>query len=135
MAGALRKVLVVDDEPDAVEFVTEILIDLEGYSVISAEDGVKGLEKARAEEPDLIILDVQMPRKDGFAVFSDLKKDPATKDIPVIMLTGVTARTGLKLSAEDMGEYWGTEPEVYVEKPIDPGELQQAVEKILGPAS
>ena len=135
MAEALKKVLVVDDEPDAVEFVTEILTDLEGYSVISAEDGIKGLEKARAEEPDLIILDIQMPKKDGFTVFSDLKRDPATKDIPVIMLTGLTARTGMKFSAEDMGEYMDVEPETYIDKPIDPGELQQAVEKILGPAS
>ena len=132
MAEATKKILVVDDEPDAVEFVTEILSDLEGVSVISAADGVEGLEKAKTEGPDLIVLDVQMPKKDGFSMFSDLKQDPVTKDISVIMLTGVTARMGLKFSAEDMGEYMGAEPEAYIEKPIDPGALLQAAEKILG---
>ncbi len=132
MAETTKKILVVDDEPDAVEFVTEILSDLKGVSVISAADGVEGLEKAKTEGPDLIVLDVQMPRKDGFSMFSDLKQDPVTKDIPVIMLTGVTARMGLKFSAEDMGEYMGAEPEAYIEKPIDPGALLQAAEKILG---
>ncbi|MCK5380818.1 MAG: response regulator [Candidatus Latescibacteria bacterium] len=132
MAEATKKILVVDDEPDAVEFVTEILSDLEGVSVISAADGVEGLEKAKTEGPDLIVLDVQMPKKDGFSMFSDLKQDPVTKDISVIMLTGVTARMGLKFSAEDMGEYMGAEPEAYIEKPIDPGALLQAAKKILG---
>ena len=132
MAETSKKILVVDDEPDAVEFVTEILSDLKGGSVISAADGIEGLEKAKTEGPDLIVLDVQMPRKDGFSMFSDLKQDPVTKDIPVIMLTGVTARMGLKFSAEDMGEYMGAEPEAYIEKPIDPGALLQAAEKILG---
>ena len=132
MAETSKKILVVDDEPDAVEFVTEIFSDLEGVSVISAADGVEGLEKAKTEGPDLIILDVQMPRKDGFSMFSDLKQDPVTKDIPVIMLTGVTARMGLKFSAEAMGEYMGAAPEAYIEKPIDPGALLQAAKKILG---
>lgn len=132
MAETTKRILVVDDEPDAVEFVTEILSDLEGVSVISAADGVEGLEKTKTEGPDLIILDVQMPRKDGFSMFSDLKQEKTTRDIPVIMLTGVTARMGLKFSAEDMGEFIGTEPEAYIEKPIDPAALLQAVEKILG---
>ncbi|MCD4761239.1 response regulator [bacterium] len=132
MAETTKKILVVDDEPDAVEFVTEILSHIEGVSVISSADGVEGLEKAKTEGPDLIVLDVQMPRKDGFSMFSDLKQDPVTKDIPVIMLTGVTVRMGIKFSAEDMGEYMGAEPEAYIEKPIDPGALLQATEKILG---
>ena len=115
-------ILVVDDEPSIVDVLTYNL-EKAHYRVLVARDGVEALTLAHREQPDLIILDIQMPKRDGFAVFSDLKKDPATRDIPVIMLTGVTARTGLKFSAEDMGEYLGTEPEAYVE--MHPDDAQQ----------
>jgi CheY-like chemotaxis protein len=129
MAG--RKILIVDDEASCVEFVKAILEE-DGTQVVSAEDGDAGLKAAVAESPDLIILDVQMPKKDGFAVFMDLKKDEATKSIPVVMLTGIADKTGLRFSKEEMGEFMGDEPQVYVEKPVDPEALKAAVEKALG---
>ena len=126
-----RRILVVDDEPDAVEFVKAVLAEA-GYEIISASNGVEGLQKARDGEPDLVILDVQMPEKDGFATFDDMRKDPALKAIPVVMLTGVGERTGLKFSAADMGDYFGEQPDAYIEKPIDPQLLVEAVQKALG---
>ena len=126
-----RRVLVVDDEPDAVEFVKTVLEEA-GCEVLSASNGVEGLQRAREESPDLVILDVQMPEKDGFSTFDDMKKDPELKAIPVIMLTGVGEKTGLKFSATDMGDFFGEEPDAYIEKPIDPQLLEETVREMLG---
>jgi CheY-like chemotaxis protein len=128
--AAAGKVLVVDDEPDAVEFVTVALEEV-GYEVISAADGIEGLRVALEEKPDLVILDVQMPGKDGFAVYDEMRRSPELADTPVVMLTGVGERTGIRFSAEAMKEYFGREPDAYIEKPIDPRQLQETVQGLL----
>jgi len=130
MAEAGKTVLVVDDEADARMFVRTVVEEL-GHTVIEAEDGQKGVEAAKAQSPDLIVMDVQMPNLDGYAAFSALRKDEATKGIPVIMLTAVTARTGVDIDAKDMGEYLGSEPEAYVDKPIEPSVLSETVIRLL----
>lgn len=127
-----RTVLIVDDEPDAVTIATSVLSDLDGVSVMSAADGEAGLQKARTEKPDLIVLDVQMPGKSGFDVFAELKEDAGTRAIPVVMLTGVADKTGMAFSKKDMGDFIGQEPDAYIEKPLDPVTLQKTVAKILG---
>ena len=125
----MRKALVVDDESDAREFVRAIL-EPDGWEVEEAENGNAGLEKAASLKPDLIVLDVQMPDKNGFDVFTELIKDPGNKDTKVIMLTGVAEKTGIKFSADDMGEYLGKEPDAYVEKPINPDAFKRVVKKV-----
>lgn len=130
MAEAAKRVLVVDDEADAREFVRTVVSDL-GHETLEAVDGQQGLAVARAKKPDLIILDVQMPKLDGYGVFSALRKDQVTRAIPVIMLTAVTARTGVDIDAEDMGEYLGSEPEAYIDKPIDPAALGETIGRLL----
>jgi len=125
--------LVVDDESDAREFV-KMILESEGWEVSEAEDGNSGLEKAGSLSPDLIVLDVQMPGKGGFDVFAELGKNPATKDIKVIMLTGIAEKTGIRFSADDMGDFIGKEPDAYVEKPIDPETFKRIVKKVF-PAS
>ena len=127
-----KRILIVDDEPDAVEITEAMLSEIEGITTMSANDGASGLAKAQESVPDLIILDVQMPGKSGFDVFPELKKGEKTKDIPVIMLTGVGEKTGLGFSARHMEEYLGTEPEAYIEKPVDAETLQKTVKKLLG---
>ena len=131
MADA-KTVLIVDDEQDAVEFVQAVLSEIGGIATISANDGVSGLQKAKESTPDLIILDVQMPGKSGFDVFLDLKKETSTKNIPIIMLTGVAEKVGIRFSGKDMGDFMGEEPQVYIEKPVDPEELKSTVSKLLG---
>ncbi len=126
-----KKVLLIDDEPDAVDFAKEIIESM-GHTVVFAHDGDSGLEKMRLEKPDLVILDVQMPGKDGFQVFNIIKQDDDLKATPVIMLTGIKEKVGLGFSADDMGEYMGKKPEAYVEKPIEPGKLQAAVNEVFG---
>ena len=129
----MAKALVVDDEADAREFVRAIL-ESGDWEVEEAEDGDVALAKVAEVKPDLIVLDVQMPRKDGFAVFGELVKSPDTKDIKVIMLTGVADKMGIGFSADDMGEYLGKEPDAYVEKPIDTEAFKRVVQKVMGSA-
>jgi len=126
-----KTILVVDDEPDAVDFVTEVL-EGEGYKVISAPDGSKGLAAMRKEKPDLVVLDVQMPEMDGFEVFQEMKKDENLKSVPVIMLTGIKDKVGIGFSADEMKSYMGERPNAYIEKPIDPAKLRQTVKEVLG---
>ena len=130
MADSGRKVLIADDEVDVHAFVAAAL-EADGYQVITACDGQDALDKIRAEMPDVVILDVQMPKKDGFTVFAELRGDEATKAIPVVMLTSVTARTGIKFGADAMADYIGSEPEAYHDKPINPDALRETVSKLM----
>ncbi|MFC1485680.1 two-component system response regulator [Candidatus Latescibacterota bacterium] len=126
-----KMILIIDDEPDAIDITEAMLSEIEGIATLSAQDGVSGLAKAKESIPDLIILDVQMPGKNGFDVFSDLKKNDSTKHIPVIMLTGVEAKTGIGFSAENMYDFIGYEPNAYIDKPVDAEMLQKTVKKLL----
>lgn len=130
MAQCGKKVLIADDEADVHAFV-EAALEEDGHQVITASDGEEALAKVKANAPDLVILDVQMPKKDGFLVFGELRQDDATKSIPIIMLTSVAERTGISFDAKDMGSYYGSEPEAYIDKPIDPATLRETVASLL----
>lgn len=125
-----RKILIADDEPDCIDFVRETLADTP-HEVVAAHDGREALALARDQKPDLLILDVQMPEKGGFEVFSELRADKNLGRAPVIMLTGVAQKTGIGFSAADMGQYLGSEPDAYLEKPIEPFLLKQTVDRLL----
>ena len=124
------KILIVDDEQDCIDFVRDTLADT-SYEVLTAMDGEQALEVARRQSPQLIILDIQMPKRDGFEVFAELRADEKLKSIPVIMLTAITEKTGFKFDGKDMGQYMGSEPEAYVDKPIEPIVLKQAINRLL----
>jgi CheY-like chemotaxis protein len=126
-----RKVLVVDDEPDAVEFVKAVM-EHAGYEVESASNGAQCLEKLQKVTPDLVILDVQMPGGSGFFTMQKIKTNPETGHVPVIMLTGVGERLGVKFSQKDLYDFLGHEPDAYIEKPIEPTVLLRCAEKLLG---
>ena len=122
------KILLVDDDIDFVE-ATKIVLESKPYEVIVAHEGDEALRKARAENPDLIILDIIMPVKDGFTAAEQLKKDPQLSKIPVIMLTSFSSRgqeTSLPVSRG-----FALEAEDYVEKPIAPEELLARLDKLL----
>jgi len=127
-----RKIFVVDDERHIVRLV-EVNLQRAGYDVVTAYDGVEALEKVKAEKPDMIVLDVMMPRKDGFEVLQDLQGNPATADIPVIMLTA-------KAQDADVFKGWQSGVSSYLTKPFNPRELLTFVERIFqsldeGPAA
>jgi DNA-binding response OmpR family regulator len=126
---AAYKILLVDDDQDFVASTKTILESRPDYKVLTASDGVSGLQITRAEKPDLIILDVIMPFEDGFDTAKELKADPDLSQIPIVMLTSFSQRKGetdvsvakgMELEAED-----------YVEKPVEPQELLRRVDKLL----
>lgn len=124
----MPKILVVDDDPDLVESVT-MMLESKGYEVIQAYGGLEGLEKAKKETPDLIVLDVMMPDKDGFMVCSELKGDPQYSDIPILLLTAVASKISSTSYTARMG--METEADDYVDKPVETGEIAKRVEALL----
>ncbi len=129
MADPTRTALVVDDEAVARDFHRAILESV-GWKVIEATDGESARKSAIEHKPQLILLDVQMPGESGFSVFADLRENQATADIPIIMVTGVAEKTGIKFSSKEMGEFIGKEPEAYLEKPVDPEVLKSTVSSV-----
>jgi len=117
-----KKILVVDDERHIVRLV-EVNLTRAGYDVLTAYDGVEALEKVKEDEPDMIVLDVMMPRMDGFEVLKRLQADPDTQDIPVIMLTA-------KAQDADIFRGWSSGVSSYLTKPFNPRELLTFVERI-----
>ena len=126
--GKRPKVLLVDDDADFVES-TKIVLESKPYEVVVANDGDDGLRKAREENPDLILLDVIMPIKDGFTAAEQLKKDPALSKIPVLMLTSYSAKGAGTSIPRSRG--YELEAEDYIDKPISPHELLARVDKHL----
>jgi len=139
-----KRILIIDDEPDIVTFLSAVLEE-NGYSSVSARDGVEGLETLRREKPDLVLLDLMMPKKSGITMFQELRKDPELSQIPVVVVTGVSEVTGVdfrnfmykqplkdeKKFVETTGLTKYTIPDGYVEKPIDPDELMKAIKHAL----
>ena len=123
-----KKILVVDDDPDLVE-TTSIILKSKHYDVVAAYGGVEGLEKARTEKPDLIVLDVMMPDKDGYTVCKELKADAALQAIPILLLTAVVSHISTTRYSHQMG--METEADDYMDKPVDPNELVKRVELLL----
>ena len=124
------KILIADDEQDCIDFVVDTLADTP-HEIVTAMDGQAALDMARQEKPQLIILDVQMPNLNGFEVFTQLRADSELASVPVIMLTGIAEKTGVGFSGDDMGEYLGSKPDAYVEKPIEPVILKQTINRLL----
>ena len=122
------RILLIDDDLDFVE-ATKTVLESKPYEVIVAYDGDDGLRKAKEKNPDLIILDVIMPVKDGFATAAQLKKDPELSKIPVLVLTSFAERGGESTVAVSGGLTLETED--YIDKPIRPDELLSRVEKYL----
>ena len=122
------KILIIDDDPDFIE-PTKLVLESQAYKVITASDGSEGIAKARKDKPDLIILDIIMPVKDGFVAAEELKKDNELKKIPVIMLTSFSEKVSETSLSRSQGLTLDTED--YVDKPVAPQELLRRVEKLL----
>ncbi|HSB05324.1 MAG TPA: response regulator [Thermodesulfobacteriota bacterium] len=123
-----KKILIVDDDPDLVNAVTMILKSKK-YEVAVAYGGNEGLAKAKTEKPDLIVLDVMMPDKDGYAVCRELKADRALSKIPVLLLTAVASHVPTTRYTQQMG--METEADDYLDKPVEPKVLAERVETLL----
>ena len=147
-----KTVLVVDDDENTRRFLT-VALEENGYEAVTAEDGDDGLKKIQESIPDLILLDVMMPKKTGFSLFKQMRRKDEFKDIPVIMLTGVAGvleeedaqadgdtfespfdsiRERLRKGIAQMREEGLVRPEKFIDKPIDPEELIEAVQELIG---
>jgi two-component system, OmpR family, phosphate regulon response regulator PhoB len=127
-----KKVLVVDDDPD-VRLFNVTVVEENGYTPLEADNGEDGLKLIKEQKPDLVILDVMMPKQSGIRLYRELKTNPKTKNIKIILLSGIAKRTFLR-SQKALTEFGGQEvpePEVYLEKPVEPEELADAINKIL----
>ncbi len=123
-----KYILVVDDDPDLVETVA-MMLESKGCEVGQAYDGVEGEESIKARRPDLVILDIMMPRKDGYVLCNELKENEETRDIPVILLTAVgDAVPSTRYSHADG---MATEADEYLPKPIDTEGLWKVVSSLL----
>ena len=121
---AQKKVLIVDDEIDMRLFLTT-LMETNGYLAIRAQNGVEGLEAVRAHQPDVVILDIMMPKEGGVHMYGQMKVHDALRDIPVIILSAISRRTFyhyLKMLSVRLGDVI-PEPEAYMEKPPEAEEV------------
>ena len=119
-----KRILIVDDEPDLLDMV-QINLEMEGYECLVAYDGFRALDRARKEQPDLIILDVMLPGLNGYKVCRLLKFDEKYKRIPIIMLTA-EAQQADRLMGEATGANY------YMTKPFDADKLLAKVKELLG---
>ena len=129
----MKKVLIVDDDVDIRKVVSK-LVEKSGYEAIEAKNGVEGMGKVRTDKPDLIILDMLMPKESGIRMYHELKTEGPLKDIPVIVLSAIPKKSFRK-SQKVLDEFAGQsvpEPEAYIEKPEEPEELIALMKKILG---
>ena len=127
-----KKVLVVDDDPDARLFNTTVVEEC-GFTPLEADDGEEGLRLVKKEKPDLILLDVLMPKQSGVRMYRELMTSKSLKHIPIVIVSGIAKRTFLR-SQKALTEFGGAkvpEPEVYLEKPVEPAELGGVLKKIL----
>ena len=147
-----KRVLVVDDDENTRRFLS-VALEANGYEAVTAEDGDDGFNKVQEEKPDLILLDVMMPKKTGFVLFKQLRRKEEFKDIPVIMLTAVaevleeeeslaegdtterpfdSLRDSLRKAIAKMRDEGIVKPEVFMDKPIDPENLIEEVKRLIG---
>ena len=119
-----KRILVVDDHPQLVDLI-KIRLESSGFEVITATDGQEGLTKARKEQPDLIVLDVMLPKMNGYKICRLLKFDRKFRDIPIVMLSSRAKKSdadvGLKMGADE-----------YLFKPFNPKQLLEVVKKYVG---
>jgi DNA-binding response OmpR family regulator len=117
-------VLVIDDDPVILELL-RVNFEIEGFDVVTAKDGDEGFALASKLQPDIVISDIMMPRRDGLQLLRDLKADPRTEDLPVILLSAKAQKSevehGLDMGADD-----------YITKPFDPIQLIDRLNAVMG---
>jgi CheY-like chemotaxis protein len=126
----VKRILIVDDEQDILDYLTMLFKD-NGYETLTACDGAEGFEIAKRERPDLVTLDIIMPKESGVRFYRDMKEDAELKEIPIII---ITALTGYGYDPEGFHKFIKSRkkvppPEGFMSKPVDTAELLQLVKK------
>jgi CheY-like chemotaxis protein len=123
----MKKILIVDDEPDVIAYLSTFLED-NGFSVLAAADGKEGFEKAKAEHPDLILLDITMPEESGVRMYRNVQGDSETSAIPVVIVTGISHEFKRFIETRKRVQ----PPAGYFDKPPDRDQLLAKINEILG---
>lgn len=127
-----KKILIIEDEPNVLAYLETLLQD-NGYETRSAVNGNEAMDRVRAERPDLICLDINIPERSGIKVYRNLKEDEGLKDIPVVVVTAITGKGG---DPEPFRRFLSTRwqvppPEAFFPKPLDRQRFLQTLTKIL----
>jgi len=120
----MARILIVDDEPELTDML-KMRLESAGYEVITAVDGQEGLEKAKKEKPDLMILDLMLPKMDGYKVCGLLKNDARYSKIPIIIFTARAQESDVKMGQE-------VKADAYITKPFEPNKLMSKIKELLG---
>jgi CheY-like chemotaxis protein len=125
-----HKILMVDDDPDIRE-VLKMILESQGYQTVSASDGIECMAALRAENPDLIILDLLMPKMDGFAVLKELREEKWAqyRQIPILILSSI--REGAARRRWELETALELDVDDYIDKPIEPEVLLKSIERLL----
>ena len=123
-----KYVLIVDDDPDLVETVA-MMLESKGYEVGKAYDGIEGEEAIKKRRPDVLVLDVMMPRKHGYQLCKELKSNRSTSGIPIVLLTAVG--DAVPTTTYSHAEGMATEADDYIPKPVDAATLVEAVQRLI----
>ena len=137
-----KKILIIDDEPDARAYLHAIL-DEEGYEIMTASDGEEGLKKVQESPPNLILLDIMMPKKSGVMFLNEIKSNEQLMGIPIVVASGARQATGVDMKhylkehpfkerkKEVMGFDFDITPDAFLEQPVNPSELLATVKKLI----
>ncbi len=144
-----HRILIVDDSDEIIAYFTEVLEE-HGYEYSVAQDGKTAIESMRQNRPDLVLLDVMMPRKSGVAVFNKMRQDPELAGVPVVIITGASKATGVEMTTgeedpkktyeDDLVREFGLKlreqllnltPQGFLEKPVEPEQLISKIKSLL----
>ena len=128
MSEKKAKILIIDDQPSEVKMV-KMALEQANYEVCYAYNGKEGINKAVQEKPDLILLDIMMPEKDGFITCGELKKKPETSSVPIIILTSIESSSLVFPDAQSAAD--SPHADEYIDKPVDPNFLLKRVDRLL----
>ena len=128
MSEKKAKILIIDDQPSEVKMV-KMALEQANYEVCYAYNGKEGIATAVKEKPDLILLDIMMPEKDGFITCGELKKKPETSSVPIIILTSIESSALVFPDAQSAAD--SPHADEYIDKPVDPNFLLKRVDRLL----
>ena len=124
------KVFIIDDEDDNLAYLSEIITGA-GYEAQTFSDGAEALDQMKTETPDMVFLDVQMPRINGFQVLKGIRESDNLANIPVVLLSAISSVTGTEYDPDTIQSRYGVRPDAFVPKPIKPDSVREQLTRFV----